>query len=229
LVAAARRVGCSSIAYTYTEPTVFFEFAFDTARLARQYGLANILVTNGYMTHEALDTIAPYLDAANVDLKSFRDQTYRKYTGARLAPVLASLRTMIELGIWVEVTTLVIPGVNDQSTELREMARFISNELGPDTPWHLSRFAPAHRMQNIAATPLATLERAQKIGGEAGLRYVYLGNVPRGSNTRCHHCGHLLIRRSGLRSVRRYIPTDGSCPQCGTHVAGRWLAGHSCT
>ncbi len=222
VVIAARRAGCQSIAYTYTEPTVFFEYAYDTARLAHETGLANILVTNGYLTSDALDTFQPYLDAANVDLKAFRDETYRQYVGARLQPVLDTLKAMTRLGIWLEVTTLVIPGINDDSAELRHAAEFMANELGVDTPWHISRFFPAHKMTHIPTTPAATLTRAREIGLRAGLRYVYVGNVPGEENTFCRQCGRLLIRRDGYRIVEKHIQPDGRCPNCGTPVAGEW-------
>jgi len=144
IVTAAQRANCSSIAYTYTEPTVFFEYTYDTARLAHEAGLANIYITNGYMTEEMLKIFHPYLDAANVDLKTFGPETYRRYIGARLQPVLDTLQVMRRLGIWLEVTTLVIPGINDDPAELEDAARFVVEELGRETPWHISRFFPAY-------------------------------------------------------------------------------------
>ena len=169
LVEAALEAGCETIAYTYTEPPVFFEYAYDTARLAREAGIANIFVTNGFMTsgpREMLETLDPYLDAANVDLKAFRDETYRRYVGGRLQPVLDSLKKMRTLGVWVEVTTLVVPGINDDEAELRDAARFVSQELGPETPWHISRFHPGHRMTHVPPTPVATLTRRSDDPGE---------------------------------------------------------------
>lgn len=225
VVAAARRVGCRSIAYTYTEPTIFFEYAYDAARLAHEAKLANIYVTNGYMTEEMLETFAPYLDAANVDLKAFRDGTYRKYAGARLQPVLDSLKVMKRLGIWVEVTTLVVPGINDESAELHDAARFVAGELGVETPWHISRFYPAYEMTDVPPTPVSTLQMAREIGLEAGLRYVYVGNVPGEANTFCHACGRLLIRRSGYWILENNVQPDGSCPDCGAPVAGVGMGG----
>ena len=231
IVAAARRAGCRSIAYTYTEPTVFFELTYDTARLAHGdgdgAGLANVYVTNGYMTAgagEMLDTIGPYLDAANVDLKAFRDETYLKYAGARLQPVLDSLVAMKRLGVWVEVTTLVIPGINDDPAELADAARFVAQELGVETPWQISRFFPAYEMTDVPPTPVSTLQRAREIGLEAGLRYVYVGNVAGEANTRCHECGRLLIRRSGYWILEHHVQPDGRCPDCGTVVAGVGMA-----
>ena len=220
IVAAAKRASCRSIAYTYTEPTIFLEYAYDTARLAHKAGLANIYVTNGYMTEEMLETFQPYLDAANVDLKAFRDETYRKYVGARLQPVLDSLKRMKARGIWLEVTTLVIPGINDDPIELWDAAQFVAHELGADTPWHISRFFPAYEMTDVPATPLEALNRAKEIGLEAGLRYIYVGNVPGEENTSCHSCGRLLIRRSGYWILENHVQPDGRCPDCATPVAG---------
>ena len=219
IVAAAREAGCCSIAYTYTEPTIFFEYAYDTARLAHEAGLANIYVTNGYMTEEMLQTFHPYLDAANVDLKAFRDETYRKYVGAWLQPVLDAMQVMKRLGIWLEVTTLVIPGINDDPAELREAARFVAQNLGVETPWHISRFFPSYRMLDVPPTPVATLQQAREIGLEEGLRYIYIGNVRGEENTTCHKCGQLLVARSGFR-VTRNVVRDGRCPECGAPVAG---------
>lgn len=225
IVVAAERAGSRSIAYTYTEPTIFFEYAYHTARLAHAQGLANIFVTNGYQTSEVLEMIHPYLDAANVDLKAFRDETYRRYVGARLQPVLDSLKRMKTLGIWLEVTTLVIPGINDDSVELRDAAGFVADELGVDTPWHISRFFPAYKMTDVPPTPMAKLQRAREIGLEAGLRYVYVGNVLGEENTLCHGCGRLLIRRAGYRILENRVQPDGSCPECGTPVAGVGMPG----
>ena len=221
IAAAAQRWGCRSIAYTYTEPTIFFEYAYETARLAHAAGLANIFVTNGYMTKEMLKIIAPYLDAANVDLKAFRDRTYRKYVGARLQPVLDSLKAIKQLGIWLEVTTLVIPGINDEPEELQNAAQFIVRELGADTPWHISRFFPDYKLMDVPPTPQKSLERAWEIGKSAGLRYVYLGNVPgeEKQNTYCPDCGALLIRRNIFGVVANRIQS-GCCPDCGCAVAG---------
>jgi len=220
IVSDAKRAGCRSIAYTYTEPTIFFEYAHDTARLAHENGLTNIYITNGYMTEEMLETFHPYLDAANVDLKAFRDTTYQKYVGARLQPVLNSLKTMKGLGIWIEVTTLVIPDINDDPIELRDVADFVVDELGEETPWHISRFFPSYKMTDIPNTPVSTLQKAREIGMEAGLRYVYEGNIPDEANTLCHACGHLLVRRSGYSILENHVGQDGCCSHCGTQVAG---------
>ena len=224
IVAAARRAASRSIAYTYTEPTVFFEYSLDIARLAREAGIANVYVTNGYMTGEMLDMLYPYLDAANVDLKAFRDETYRRQIGGTLQPVLDSLKKMKQQGTWVEVTTLVIPGMNDQAAELQDIARFIAQDLGPDTPWHVSRFFPMYMMTDAPPTPVETLKRAEDIGRAAGLRYVYVGNLHGDTNTHCHRCSRLLVRRSGYR-IAQNVVRGGSCPHCGTPVAGRGMSG----
>jgi pyruvate formate lyase activating enzyme len=220
LVKVAMRYGCKSISYTYTEPTIFFELAYDTAKLATENGLKNTFVTNGYMTPEALETIQPYLHAANVDLKSFRDETYRRVIGGRLEPVLESIRLMKQMGIWVEVTTLIIPGMNDSHEELRDIARFVAS-TGVEVPWHVSRFHPDYRMQDRKATPLETLRMARQLGGEAGLRYVYCGNVPgeEGENTHCYMCKALLIKRWGFEVMENRI-RQAKCPDCSTPVNG---------
>jgi len=177
IVERAVRRKCPSVSYTYTEPTVFFEYALDTAKIAKDAGLKNVFVSNGYMTPQALRTLRPYLDACNIDLKSFRDDFYKKRCGARLAPVLESLKLIREMGIWLEVTTLVITGENDSDEELRGIAGFIAGELGRDVPWHVSRFFPQYRMTAHPMTDMASIERALKAGAEAGLQFVYAGNV----------------------------------------------------
>jgi pyruvate formate lyase activating enzyme len=219
IVAEAKGQGCRSISYTYTEPTIFFEYAYDTARLARNAGLANVFVTNGYMTAEALKTIQPYLDAANVDLKAFKDETYKKICGARLQPVLDSIRLMSELGIWVEVTTLVVPGLNDTDEELLASARFIA-EISQDIPWHISRFHPDYEYTQAPATPMETLKKAFRLGREAGLRYIYIGNVwGETESTECPKCHKTVLRRSGF-SVEKNSLRNGRCPHCGSAIAG---------
>jgi pyruvate formate lyase activating enzyme len=219
VVRVARARGCRSISYTYTEPTIFFEYAYDTARLARSAGLANIFVTNGYMTAEALRMIQPFLDAANVDLKSFRDETYKKICGARLQPVLDSVRLMRELGIWVEVTTLVVPALNDSDLELSDIAGFIAS-VSPEIPWHISRFHPDYEYDQAPATPMETLRKARAIGMGAGLKHIYIGNVwGESENTQCGQCGKTILRRSGF-SVEENRIRGGKCSFCGAPVAG---------
>lgn len=220
IVQRAIMTGSRTISYTYTEPTIYFEYAYDTVRLAHPRGLKNVFVTNGFMTDKALETIAPYLHAANVDLKSFRDDFYRQRCGGRLAPVLESLRNMKRLGIWVEVTTLLIPGLNDGEEELQDIASFIFS-LGSETPWHISRFHPRYKMSQHPATPAAAIRRAAQIGRAYGLKYVYSGNIPgdEGENTHCFHCGQLLIGRYGFHIEQMHL--DGSaCSRCGTTLEG---------
>ena len=223
VVAAAEQGGCRSISYTYTEPTIFFEFAYETARLAHESSLRNVFVTNGYMTAEALEMISPYLDAANVDLKAFSDKYYKELCGARLKHVQATLKLMKSLGVFVEVTTLVVPGLNDDPAELKALAAFVANDLGPETPWHISRFHPTYKLTDRPSTPVATLNLAREIGLKAGLRYVYTGNVPgdAGENTYCHGCGEIVIERFGFR-VGRIGVENGKCVHCGVEIDGVW-------
>jgi pyruvate formate lyase activating enzyme len=217
---AARRSGCQSIAYTYTEPTVFFELAYETAQKAHDKGIKNIFVSNGYMTPEALEEISPHLDGINIDLKAFTEKFYKEICGARLAPVLETIRLAKDLGIWVEVTTLVIPTLNDSEDELRQIAEFLT-DVDVSIPWHISQFYPTYQLTNLPRTPVETLHMAREIGLESGLRYVYEGNVPgRGNeNTYCHGCGELLIERWGY-SIQKNTIIEGQCPSCGSPVAG---------
>lgn len=222
LAAAARHYGCKSISYTYTEPTIFFEYAYDTAVAADAWGIKSIYVTNGYMTEEMLDAFGSYLHAANVDLKSFSDEFYRKMCGARLQPVLDTLKAMKKRNIWVEITTLIVPGQNDSEAELRALAEFVATEVGVDTPWHVSRFRPEYQMRDIGPTPLSTLHRARDIGLQAGLRYVYEGNVPgsEGENTYCYNCHKRLIHRFGFTIVENLVAPGSKCPYCGVVIDG---------
>jgi len=220
IVRRAVEYGCSSISYTYTEPTIFFEYAYDTAEIAQGEGLKNTFVTNGFMTPEALEMISPYLDAANVDLKSFREDFYREVCSAHLRPVLENIERMKALGIWVEVTTLVIPTLNDSEEELRQIARFIRS-VGPEIPWHVTAFHPDYTMLDKPRTPVETLKRAREIGFEEGLRYVYSGNVPgdEGENTYCWNCHRMIIRRWGFQVLEKRIE-GGHCTFCGASIDG---------
>ncbi len=221
VVAAAERTGCASIAYTYTEPTIFMEFCLDTAKLARGRGIRNVFVSNGFMTPESARLIAPYLDADNIDLKG-NDEFYHKVCKARLGPVLDTIRLMKELGVWVEVTTLVIPGWNDSDKDLTEIAAFI-HSVDPAMPWHVTGFYPTYHMLDRPSTPVETLRRARKIGIDAGLKYVYEGNRPGegGENTYCPQCHELLIERMGFY-LSRIALMNGKCPKCGTLQSGVW-------
>jgi pyruvate formate lyase activating enzyme len=220
IVAGALAARCRSISYTYTEPTIFYEYARDCARLASQAGLKNIFVTNGFMTRQMLDEIDGDLHAANVDLKAFSDAFYRSLAGARLKPVLDSIKRLHGMGVWTEVTTLLIPGKNDGDEELRSLASFLVS-VSPDIPWHVSRFHPTYQMLDVPPTPVSTVERAVRIGYEAGLRYVYGGNVAGHSSesTLCPDCGATVIERTG-NSLTRNGTAEGRCPACGREIAG---------
>jgi pyruvate formate lyase activating enzyme len=222
IVQAAKKSRCQSISYTYTEPTIYFEYAFDCSVLAKKEGIGNVFVTNGYTTLEALQSIQPYLDAANIDLKSFRDDFYRRVCGARLQPTLDSIRAYKKLGIWIELTTLIIPGHNDTEEELKDIVRFI-RELGVDTPWHVTAFYPTYKLQDQPRTPAAVLKKAREIGLSEGLRYVYTGNVPgdEGENTYCYQCGKILIKRIGFTIQKNKIH-DSKCYACGAKIDGVW-------
>jgi len=221
VVAAAEKLKCKSISYTYTEPTIFFEYAYDSARLANDRGIKNVFVSNGYMGQEAIRAIQPYLHAANIDLKAYSEKFYKEICGARLKPVLENLNLMKKLGIWVEVTTLIIPTLNDSEKELQEIAAFIRTELGPETPWHVSRFHPMYRLTSVPSTPVQTVLKAREIGLKTGLYYVYSGNIPGqgGENTYCHKCGALLIERLGF-TILQYNVIDAKCPKCHAVVHG---------
>ena len=220
IVNKAIKANCQSIAYTYTEPTIFFEYSYDTAQLAQQAGLKNVYVSNGFMTPEMLEMISPYLDAINIDLKSFRDETYRRLMGGKLAPVLQACRMAKSLGIWLEITTLVVPGVNESPDELRELAAFIHQELGPETPWHLSRFYPQYQMQDVAPTQETILHETKAMGEAMGLKYIYIGNVTGRSSTYCKQCKKELFARTGYQVKNIALDRAGMCTQCGTQMDG---------
>jgi len=213
---------CESISYTYTEPTIFFEYAYETAVLAHEKGLRNIFVTNGFMTRQAIEMLAPVLDGANIDLKAYSESFYREICGGRLEPVKAAIATMVRLGIWVEVTTLVIPGYNDDPGELEAIASFLVS-LNPGIPWHISAFYPAYRLTNAPPTPARLLTNAREIGLTKGLKFVYTGNVPgdEGENTYCPQCGKRLIHRVGFTIIENLLK-NGQCPFCHTVLEGRW-------
>ena len=221
VVAEALRAGARSVAYTYVEPTVFLEYALDTGRLARIAGLRNLFITDGYATPEAVGLLAGVLDAANVDLKAFDDAFYRRLCGARLAHVLEAIVAMRDAGIWLELTTLVIPGLNDSNEELRALTAWIVATLGPLVPWHVSRFFPAHDLLDVPSTPPSSLRRAAQIGRDAGLQHVYVGNAPELDleDTRCAGCARLLIERHGYRA-RVHLTDAGACPGCGRTLEG---------
>ncbi len=225
IVHAALASGCASISYTFTEPTIFYELAYDTALLAGQRGLLNNFVSNGFISEAPLRALAAVLDGVNVDLKFFREESYRRISRARLQPVLDAIRLYHELGVWVEVTTLVIPGLNDSEQELTQIAEFICS-VGAEIPWHVTRFYPAYQLLDRAPTGIPILRRARAIGLAAGLRYVYEGNVPGegGENTYCYQCQELLIERYGFAVTRNRI-RNHVCPACGAHIDGLGMSG----
>ncbi|MEW6407760.1 MAG: AmmeMemoRadiSam system radical SAM enzyme [Patescibacteria group bacterium] len=214
----AKNSGCPSISYTYTEPTIFLEYALDCMKLAKKNGLKNVWVSNGYQTPQTIKLIAPYLDAINIDLKSYRDDSYLKNCGAHLQPVLDSLILMKKSRIWVEVTTLIIPEFNDSEKELQDIANFIFKKLGKETPWHISKFYPAYRLPGTPETPIETIHKACKIGKSADLKYVYAGNIPGDEyeNTYCPKCHKLCIERLGYEMQR--FDKQGKCPKCETDL-----------
>jgi len=224
VVDAAAASGCSSISYTYVEPTVFIEFAYDCCTLAKQRGIGNVFVSNGYMSQKTTRVLAPVLDAINIDIKAFTEDFYKKVCGAKLQPVLDTVRLMKELGVWVEVTTLIIPGLNDSEVELRKLASFIA-EVDPAMPWHVTAFYPTYKMTDRSPTPVSTLRKARQIGLDCGLRFVYEGNAPGegGENTYCPSCKKEIIRRFGF-SIRSNRIEETYCPHCKEKIQGVWEA-----
>ena len=221
MVELAFQEGARSIAYTYNEPTIFYPYAKDIGVIAKEKGLKNIFVSNGFESPEIVEDMASWVDAANIDLKSWDDAYYKKVLKGGLEEVKDTLRRMVKAGIWVEVTTLIIPGENDSDEDLREMAEFIANDLGQHVPWHLSAFFPNYKMMDHEATKLETLERAKRIGQEAGLEYIYLGNVPVHGDTYCPDCNTLLIDRTGY-TVTTNMLKEGHCPKCNREIEGIW-------
>jgi len=223
LVAAAVESGSPSIAYTYSEPTIFFEYMLECAKLAHTRGLRNVYHSNGYIEPAPLRELAAYLDAANVDLKGFTEDYYEEMSGASLAPVLRSLKILREEGVHLEITTLLVPGMNDDPEELTEMCRWIRDNLGASVPVHFSRFHPQHRLRNLPPTPVERLELARDIALREGLEYVYIGNVPghEANSTYCPVCSEELIHRIGY-SVEIVGFVDGRCPHCGAAIDGVW-------
>jgi len=221
MVALALEEGAESIAYTYNEPTIFYPYAKDIGVLAKEKGLKNIFVSNGFESPEIIEDMPSWLDAANIDLKSWDDAYYKKVLKGGLEEVKDTLRRMVDVGIWVEVTTLLIEGDNDSDKDLTEMAEFIANDLGKHVPWHLSAFHPDYKMLDHDATKLETLQRAKKIGQKAGLHYIYLGNVPVHGDTYCPECEELLIDRTGY-SITVNKLKDGHCPKCNREIEGIW-------
>lgn len=213
---------CPLVAYTYTEPLTYLEYTRDCARACHRHGLANILVTAGYINPEPLAELLPFIDAANIDLKSFSDDIYRSVSRASLAPVLRAITMMRDAGLWIEVTNLVIPGVNDDMDMIRRMCRWLADNGLADAPLHFSRFFPQHRMAHLAPTPVETLTEARGVATDSGMNHVYIGNValPGAEDTRCHNCGTLLVRRNRFDVETKGF--DGICPKCRLNVPGIW-------
>lgn len=218
----AREYNCFSISWTYNEPTMWFEYTYDSAILAQKADIKTVYVTNGYMTPEVLELISPYLDAANVDLKGMSEGFYKELCDARLQPVLDNIQFMYENGIHLEVTNLIIPGYNDSDDDLKALVKFMADEVGVEVPLHFSRFHPDYQLKQVQPTSIKTLEMARDMAFEAGMRYVYIGNVPGhdGENTRCYECGELLIERNGFKVVDKRLAKNkrNKCPRCGVPI-----------
>ncbi|MBU2547755.1 MAG: AmmeMemoRadiSam system radical SAM enzyme [Proteobacteria bacterium] len=223
LVALALKNDIPNLAFTYNEPTVFYEFMHETARLGHEAGLRCTVVSNGFTSLEAQRKLVPFLKAYKVDLKAFTDDFYRDYCHGRLKPVLETLENLVGLGVWVEIVNLVIPAANDREADVTAMARWIKTHLGPDVPIHFTRFRPMYKLQNVPPTPVADLERCCEAAKAEGLRYVYLGNVPGhpGGDTFCPRCGRLLIQRTGMWAVENHMDA-GRCPRCRAAIPGVW-------
>jgi pyruvate formate lyase activating enzyme len=224
VVSEAIKTGSRFVVYTYTEPTVFYEYMLDTAKLAREKGLKNAMHTCGYINEEPLKELLKYMDAVNVDLKGFNEDFYRKMGAfAQLEPVLETIKTVKQEGVWLEITNLIIPGINDDPEEIRKMCVWIKDNAGADTPVHFARFRPMFKLQNLPQTPISTLEEAYRIAKDAGLDYVYVGNMPghAGEKTHCPACKRVVVDRIGYRVIENNIK-DGKCGFCGKEIAGIW-------
>jgi len=223
VVSEAKKRKTPSIAYTYSEPITYYEYMYDTAKLAREVGLKNVLVSNGYINRKPLIRLCKYLDGANVNLKSFDDRIYRSLNGGRLQPVLNTFKTLHTEGVWFEMTTLVVPTYVDDIEMTKRMCGWILKELGPNYPLHFLRFFPHYKLTRLPATPIGTLEEFRKVALQEGIRYVYVGNVPghEGTHTYCHNCHKILIERKGY-FIPQYNLENGRCKFCGTSIPGRW-------
>ncbi len=223
LVATCRSSGCPTMAYTYSEPTIFYEYMYDTAALARAAGIGSVMISNGYVQEQPLRELCRQLTGVKIDFKAFSERFYAETCAGELKPVLKTLETLKDIGIWFELVILIIPTLNDSPDEIKQMSAWVFEHLGPDVPMHFTRFHPTYRVTNLPQTPVSTLDRCRQIALDAGVRYVYAGNVPMhpGENTYCHECRNELIRRVGMRTASNTI-TDGKCPKCGTAIPGVW-------
>lgn len=215
----AKEYNCKSIAWTYNEPTMWLEYTIDSAKLAKKEGLKTIYVTNGYMTEESLEMIGPYLDAANIDLKGMSEQFYKELCDARMQPVLDNIKRIYDKKIHLEITNLMIPGYNNSEKNIKDLVNFIVEEIGVEIPLHFTRFFPYYKLKNIQPTKVADLEKAYTIAKNAGMKYVYIGNVSSGNgeNTYCYSCGELLIERNGYQ-IKDHIPKENKCPKCNADI-----------
>lgn len=223
IVRTARRYDCPTIAYTYSEPVVFYEYAYETSRVARQAGVGSVMITNGYIEKEPLLKICQLLNGIKIDFKGFTERFYRDACRGELKPVLEVLETLATLKIWLEIVVLIIPTLNDSEAEIRGMSQWIHRNLGDDVPVHFTRFHPMYKIKNLPVTPVRTLERCREIAREAGLHYVYIGNVPghEGENTYCPRCQRVVIRRIGYTIVENHLQ-NGRCRFCQQAIAGVW-------
>ncbi|MBN2316725.1 MAG: AmmeMemoRadiSam system radical SAM enzyme [Sedimentisphaerales bacterium] len=223
LIELAEEKHCPSLAYTYTEPIIYYEYTYDSSKLARETGIRNVLVTAGYINEQPWRKLLQYVDAANIDLKGITDEFYREVCSATLKPVQNALVVAKSCGVHVEITNLIIPTLNDKPEQIRELARWIKQNMGSDTPLHFSGFYPRYKMLNLPPTPLKTLEEARQIGLSEGLNYVYIGNLAskEGQNTYCPGCKNLLIERVGWE-IRQMRIRDNCCPNCGKEIYGVW-------
>ena len=223
VVALAQKYNCSSIAYTYSEPIIFYEYMLDAAKLARQKGIKNVMVTAGFINPDPLRELCQYIDAANVDLKSFDEKYLREVCAQEKQPLLTALKIFKQQGVWVEITNLVVPTLNDDLATIEKMCVWIRDNLGADTPLHFSRFSPRYKLKNLSPTPVTTLDQAYQTAKKTGLNFVYVGNVPGhpAENTRCPDCQSLLIERIGYTIQQNNI-VEGKCKFCGRRIPGIW-------
>ncbi len=224
VVSLSQQQNCPVVAYTYSEPTVFYEYMLDTATLGRSRGLRNAVISAGYISQAPLLQLCQVVDAIKIDFKGYSREFYHDICGATLQPVLETMKTVHQQGVHLEIVTLVVPTLNDQPDQLRDLCRWIVDELGPDVPIHFSRFHPLYKLTHLPMTPVEVLEQAREIAMEQGIRYSYIGNVPghAGDNTYCHHCGKMLIRRLGFSILENCI-VDGKCEYCNQPIPGVWL------
>jgi pyruvate formate lyase activating enzyme len=218
------RYKCRTIAYTYCEPVIFYEYMYDSAAFAREYGIGNVMISNGFIKKEPLIQLCQQLTGVKIDLKAFSEKFYSETCRGELKPVLQTLKTLRDLGIWYEIVVLIVPTLNDSQQELQEMSRWIYNELGAGVPVHFSRFHPMYKIKNLPPTPIKTIEMARNVGLDAGLEYVYVGNVPGhpGESTYCPECGKVVIKRVGYRIVNNDLDETGSCRHCQHRIPGVW-------